>query len=459
MTRRTRLASRPSAQLPVVVLGAGLTGLSAAYHLERGGHHDYLVLEAEDRVGGLLRTEHVAGFSFDHAIHILYTREEYVSGLIHDLLRDNLGRQRRRSYCHSAGVYTEYPYQTNNFGLPPEVIADNVLGLISARHESLQEGPPEHYEAWLLRTFGRGIADHFMLPYNRKQWAWDLQAMSYDWIEDRVPVPSIRDVLLGALRRPLEATGPNREFWYPRTSGIEALALGFVQHLPRPRLRLSQRVVRVDPARREIALASGERLRYGSLISTLPLGRLVAMLGDAVPPAVVEAARGLLHNTVHTVNVGLRGTTFGPAEPMHWAYYPDADVLFHRISFPHRFSAAMAPPGCASLQAEISESSLRPVDRGDIVRRTLADLVRVGLLTADEILPVERGGRVALTQVVSLDPAYVIYDLHHRRHVRTVKEHLRPLRIQTCGRFGDWEYFNMDHAILAGKQAAEAVPD
>lgn len=453
MTRTS--ASNP----PVVILGAGLTGLSAAHHLERAGDRDYLVLEAEDRVGGLLRTEHVDGYAFDHAIHILYTRDDYVAQVLHELLGDNLGRQRRRSYCHSAGVYTEYPYQTNNFGLPPEVIAENVLGLISARHESLQEGPPEHFEAWLLKTFGRGIADHFMLPYNRKQWAWDLNAMSYDWIEDRVPVPAIRDVLMGALRPPVEATGPNREFWYPRTSGIEALAQAFARELPASRLRLSQRVVHVDSARREIALASGERLRYSSLISTLPLGRLVAMLDGDVPAAVVKAARGLIHNTVHTVNIGLRGSDFGAPGPMHWVYYPDEDVLFHRISFPYRFSAAMAPQGCASLQAEISESRLRPVDRGDLVRRTLADLVRVGLLTSDEILPVERGGRVVVTQVVSLDPAYVIYDLHHREHVLTVKAHLRPLGIQSCGRFGDWEYLNMDHAILAGRQAALAAGD
>src|SRR4051812_1417043 len=116
-----------------VILGAGLCGLSAAYHLQMKDA-DFVILEREGRAGGLARTESRDGFSFDHSIHILYTRDAYVTGLIcDDLLADNIGRQVRQSFCFSEGVYTEYPYQTNQYGLSTETIIDNLLGLIAAK--------------------------------------------------------------------------------------------------------------------------------------------------------------------------------------------------------------------------------------------------------------------------------------------------------------------------------------
>ena len=142
---------------------------------------------------------------------------------------------------------------------------------------------------------------------------------------------------------------------------------------------------------------------------------------------------------------------------MHWVYYPGDISVFHRISFPHRFAPSMTPQGCTSLQAEISESRHKPINRATLVEETLAGLVRVGLLDEQEILPVAQGGRIAVTQVVTLDPAYVIYDHQHGSHIPAIKDYLGTLDIQTCGRFGDWEYFNMDASMLAGKRAADAL--
>ena len=67
---------------PIVILGAGLCGLSSAYHLERCHGADYLLLERELEVGGLARTAAAGGFAFDHAIHILYSRDPYATDLI-----------------------------------------------------------------------------------------------------------------------------------------------------------------------------------------------------------------------------------------------------------------------------------------------------------------------------------------------------------------------------------------
>jgi len=430
---------------PVVILGAGLCGLSAAYHLN--DKSDYLILERNSRGGGLARTETYGGFSFDHSIHILYSRDPYATDLICDrLLPGNTRKQTRLSYCYSHGVYTEYPYQMNQYGLPPAVIVENILGLIEA--QGAGQSKAAHFEAWIYQTYGRGMAENFLIPYNRRQWAWDLQQMSYHWIADRVPLPDLADVLLGALEHPTKKFGPNQEFWYPEEGGIEALARAFLRHVPVERLWFNSTVAAIDGVRHQILLVDGRRVSYDRLISTLPLPALVELLGEGVPAAIRQCAAELKCNAVHTVNIGVEENMLAPTGRMHWVYFSSEETIFHRISFPSHFSPWMAPTGCSSIQAEISESVYRPRIRAELVHRTLEDLKRVGVLKED--------ARPKVAEVVTLDPAYIIYDLRHGENTETIKEHLQSLSIVTKGRFGEWEYLNMDHSILGGKAAADA---
>lgn len=435
------------AETSTLVLGAGLCGLSAAYHLQQK-NADFLVIEREGRAGGLARTESRDGFSFDHSIHILYTRDASVTRLIcDDLLAGNIGRQQRQSYCHTEGVYTEYPYQTNQYGLSTETIVDNLLGLIRAR--AAASDAPLHFEEWIYQTFGSGIANRFMIPYNRRQWAWDLKDMSCDWIADRVPMPELREVLYGALSRSERKHGPNQEFWYPLDGGIEALPRAFVRHIATERLVTSSCVTAIDCPGRAVEVASGQRVRFERIISTLPIPVTIRLMGKAVPEEIVRRAEALKHNVVHTVNVGFELDRSHSRQEMHWAYYAGEDLVFHRASFPGAFSSGMTPPNCGSVQVEISESVHRPLDRTTLVQRALEDLRRVGIITART--------RLRTTAIVTLDPAYVIYDRQHRENVRVVRDYLTEAGIDSRGRFGEWEYFNMDQAILSGKAAAESV--
>ena len=443
---------------PTVILGAGLCGLSAAYHLEEKGISDYLILERDFKVGGLARTEAFEGFSFDHAIHVWYSRDPYAEELIcRKLLQGNLLRQTRRSYCYSAGVYTEFPYQLNLHRLPPRIIHNNIMGLIEARYELPQDESPLHFEAWIYRTFGQGIAENFMIPYNRRQWAWNLQEMNYDWIADRVPMPDIGEVLQGALQPQGKKYGSNQVFWYPAEGGIEVLPCAFLRYIPSERLWLNATVAAIDNQRRELFLADGRGVRYDCLISTMPLPALVHLLGETVPAKVKESGAGLKHNVVHVVNIGLEGPDLNMEDLMHWIYFPEEKTIFHRVSFPSNVSPCMVPPGCSSIQMEISESVQYPRDRPVMAQQSLKDLVKVGILKAEDTRPVSDGGRVRVSQVFTLDPAYIIYDLNHRENIRAINEYLRSCDIISKGRFGEWEYLNMDHTILSGKEAADKL--
>jgi len=141
----------------LLVIGAGLTGLSLAYHLDR----DYLILERDSKPGGLAKTEKENDFLFDYTGHLLHLKNNYTRELIKEFLKDNLNEKERRSWIFSKDVFTRYPFQKNTYGLPLEIIKEIIIGFVNRKERKIVS-----FEDWIFSNFGSGIAKHFMLPYN-----------------------------------------------------------------------------------------------------------------------------------------------------------------------------------------------------------------------------------------------------------------------------------------------------
>ena len=260
-------------------------------------------------------------------------------------------------------------------------------------------------------------------------------------------MPDVSEVVLGSVRSPSAKHGPNGTFWYPRQGGIQAIPRAFERSIGSRRIRLNACVTGIDAIRRCVHLAGGHLAGYDRLISTLPLPALIRLLGDAVPVELRGLASLLAHNVVHTVNVGVEGRQPEETSGMHWIYYPGEQVVFHRVSFPGSLSPWMVPDGCYSIQAEVSESAQRPCHRATLIETVLRDLNGQGLIR----------GRVRTAWMETLDPAYIVYGLTHREVTQPLIAWLSERRIDSRGRFGQWEYLNMDQVILSGKAAAEAT--
>jgi protoporphyrinogen oxidase len=220
----------------ITVIGAGLSGLSAAYHLGT----DYIVLEREAEVGGLCRSVATKGYIFDLAPHIFFTGNQYVSGLIDDLLHEDLVRQARRAYIYLKGTYVEYPFEVNLHGLPRETIEECISGF-----EERGRTQPGNFLEWIHSTFGAGIARHYMVPYNEKVWKYPLDQMNVDWIAGRVPTPSMDEMMRGAKEKVEKDYGPNAHFLYPRRGGIGAIANALANRVGN--ISLNSEAVEIDP--------------------------------------------------------------------------------------------------------------------------------------------------------------------------------------------------------------------
>jgi len=427
------------------ILGGGLAGLSAAYHIERAGRRDYLILEKEARPGGLCRSWSAKGYTFDYGPHIIYTRDGYAMGLFRSFLKGNLTRKQRENYIFLYKTLVKYPFETFLHGLPPEVIMECLEGVIDAR----KCGPgarPANFKEWILRTFGEGIAKHYFIPYNLKVWKHPLERMGIDWIYGRVPSPDIRDMMRGALGIQNQEFGPNAMFHYPIRGGIGSLPAAMAACIGN--LRTGCQVTRILRAKDGLGVTftfkGKERvMTFPRIISTLPLPDLVPLVEDA-PQEVRRAAGALVFTSLVCMGIGVRR---GRICDKHSIYYPEKEYLFNRISFPMNLAASTAPRGKSSILAEVTCGKGERPDLEKTGTRIIRDLNTAGIL--------RRGDRLECREVRTYSHGYVVYDLDHRRNVDIIHGYLREIGILPAGRFGDWEYHNMDRSILSGKRAAE----
>jgi len=425
---------------PVVVLGAGLTGLSAAYHLPTPA----LVLEREEEVGGLARSRTEDGFTFDCTGHLLHLRDPRVVRLVDELLPRAFARHERRALIFSKGVFTAYPFQANLHGLPLEVVKECIDGFVRAEVRRAAEGEPDlgrvGFREWAGRTFGEGIARHFLLPYNEKLWRTDLDEVECGWVSWSIPRPSLKEILDGAFGATVRGLGYNPTFLYPRSGGISALPGAFATR--GPEIRLGQTVVSVDAATREVRLSTGEVVAYERLVSTIPLDRLLCITRGLPSdlPGIGERLRA-----VKVLNISL-GVDRRGVSGAHWIYFPEREYSFYRVGFPANLSEGLAPRGCSSLYVERSLLRQETFDEDEVVERAVDDLRRAGILW--------KGDRLVYRRVSVLDPAYVIYDRYRAETLPAAHRALNDAGIVSAGRFGTCEYSSMEGAIAAGMDVA-----
>lgn len=468
------LRSQSGAQIAdTVIIGAGPTGLSAAYHLGEGT----VLIDKNAAVGGWCRSIHDRGFTFDHAGHIMFSNDPYVLKLYDMLLGPNLHWQNREAWIYSKQVYTRYPFQGALYGLPPKVITECIVGAVEARFGSIDgaaapvavkpvedccgDGSADvanaasfaprrrethNFEEFIYKVWGKGIAEHFAIPYNKKLWTVPLSDMETSWLGGRVPLPDLQEIIEGALEPVGKPMGPNARFGYPLSGGFQALMSGFLPHI-KGKLVMNAAAAQLLPREHLLVMADGSRYRYDHLISTMPLPELVRLIGSDAPDDVQQAARGLRHLSVRCVNLGVGRENI---TDKHWIYYPE-DSIFHRIFVQGNASPHCNPPGGFGLTCEISYSPWKPlpVDGQALIDRCIADCIAVGMLRADD--------RILVANQVDMPYAYVVYDHARAANVATVKAWLARHDILLAGRYSEWEYYNSDHAFIAGKKAAEEV--
>jgi protoporphyrinogen oxidase len=392
------------------------------------------------------------GFTWDLGGHVLFSHYDYFDRLMDDLLPSGWIQHVREAWVWMRNRFIPYPIQNNIWKLPPDDLMTCLDGLLAIHAGNGHLPPPANFHEWILRSFGSGLAEVFMLPYNRKVWAYDPSELGIAWVGERVATVDLARVLRNLVFQIEDkGWGPNATFRYPARGGTGAIWRALANRLPAERLIFNRRVARIFTRDRRVELSDGTSCRYEALISSMPLDRLLRSLADR--PEFASLSDRFRYSSSHVIGIGIEGSVPPELATKCWMYFPEPNVPFYRVTVLSNYSAYNVPrPGRQwSLLCEVSESSAKPVDTPRLVAQVLEGLRSVKLLPLD--------AQVCSTWSIRLERGYPTPFLGRDELLNEVDPELRRLGIWSRGRFGGWKYevSNQDHSLMQGVEAVDHV--
>jgi protoporphyrinogen oxidase len=431
----------------IVIIGAGPTGLGAAYRLKELGYENWVIYEKENYIGGLSSSfKDSKGFTWDIGGHVMFSHNENFNKLADKLFQNDFIAHERESWIRMNGWWIPYPFQNNIRYLPEKLIRLCLEGMAIAQND---ERRIAHFEDWIYTTFGEGMAKIFMIPYNTKMWKTPLKEMSYDWIAERISIVSMERIKQNIERRLDDIDwGPNNRFKFPLHGGTGGFFNKFAPFL-KDRIHYNKKLATIEIDSKLVIFDDGDRGRYDLLINTSPLDVFVHMLSSKKSDITFlqEASEQLKHTGVYVVGIGIRKKI---DVTKCWVYFPEEEIPFYRMTYFSRYSPNNVPGGdieaYSSLMCETSFTHNKPVSETDIVRLTISGLVKSGILSEND------KKSIINTWLKKVDYAYPVPTLRRDNGLKGIQPFLEKNQIYSRGRFGAWKYEigNMDHSTIMG---------
>ena len=445
-----------SSQAPVVVIGAGPAGLTAALQLAELGV-PVVVVEANQRVGGLAQTVEYKGFRFDIGGHRFYTKVPAVRDLWRSMLGADFLTRPRLSRIFFDGKFFDYPLK------PADALANlgifrSVAILASYLWVKVRPIHPEvSFEDWVTNRFGRRLFRTFFETYTEKVWGIPCRSISARWAAQRIQGLSLKTAVINMLapwlnRRPgKQVKTLVDEFEYPRL-GPGMMWEAFAARIEQlgGSVLLNARVAAITHAGHtvhgvEIEHADGRRSeqRASKIISTMALTHLVKSLGPTPPSNVQQATVGLKYRDFITVAVVVdRPHLF----PDNWIYIHDPSVKMGRIQNFKNWSADMVPDQtktCLGLEYFCTAGDdVSTLSNDQLVALAKAELGAIGLVDPRSIID---------ATVVRVPKAYPVYDEDYEQSLAAIRTYVSGFgNLQTIGRNGTHTYNNQDHSMVMG---------
>ena len=400
------------------IVGAGISGLSMGKILQQDGRYEVEILEREPLFGGIAKTRSIHGATY-HPIggHCFNSKHQEVLDFVFSILpQEHWHKVERNANIHFEGMDVSYPIEYSIKEIhrqDPELaatLAIDFLGVVDTGHYA-------NLEDWFIQKFGKSLAQRYFIPYNRKIWNKEPKDMSYEWVADKLPIPNKRGFIESLFKESKDQM-PHSVFYYPNSNNQNSLIEALAADLP----------IITDYEIRSIRYATGPDLwqinggerSYDLLISTLPLNLLPELIAGT-PDDILAHAANLKFNKVTTMFWSTKGTE------RTWSYFPGSDTLFHRQIHIGNFFEPRQPFTMTEAVGERSHQEMVEAGRKDPF--------------LDQPLDYNVSNH-----------AYVVFDEHTAPSKRAILDYLDSIGLHTLGRFGEWEYYNMDICIRSALQ-------
>ena len=441
---------------PVVVIGAGPAGLTAAYELGKAGVPS-TVLEGTDTVGGISRTVEREGWRFDIGGHRFFTKVPEVEALWHEILpEDQFLLRPRMSRIFYRGKLYDYPLKATN--------ALGNLGIIEAvrcvlSYVLVRIRPPKdqsNFEGWVAARFGWRLYRIFFKTYTEKVWGVPATEIQADWAAQRIKNLSLFSAIKNALlpkRNQKEIASLIEEFQYPKygpgmmweTCRDLVVAQGSTVHMETKVNRIER-----DTDGAVAVTAAGQRFPAGHVVSSMPISSLVRVMDPPAPAAVLEAANDLRYRDFLTVAIVVPERF---SFPDNWIYIHQPDVRVGRVQNFGSWSPFLIKDGrtCLGMEYFVNQGDdLWSMPDSELVAFATKEITQLGLITGDVV---EAG------YVVRMPKAYPVYDEFYAKNVDTIRDWIAAEvpNVHPVGRNGMHRYNNADHSMMTAMLTAQNI--
>ncbi len=410
-----------------LIIGAGITGLSYAAFC---GHSNYMLLESENEIGGYCKTTNRNGFVWDYSGHFFHFQDESIRKFIMQEIDERvLVNVVKNTYIRYKGIMVNYPFQKNIHQLSKEELIDCLYDLFTITQTGYS-----NFKEMLYAKFGKSIAEKFLIPYNEKLYACNLNTLDKEAMGRFFPYASKDEIICNFKKE--DNSSYNASFVYPKTGAISYIN-SISKHIESDKIKTNSKVIAIDRVHHFVTIDTGDEIVYDRLISTIPFPQLLDITQIPYDKDIYNWNQVLVFNLGFDCN--------GNDKCSHWIYFPEKDFCFYRVGF---YSNILST-NRMSLYVEIGFAMQEEIDVNMWLDRTLKDLKKARIVNENQHL--------IDYETIIMNPAYVHINTASIDDVRLKKKQLAIDGIYSIGRYGGWTYCSIEDNIKEARALAELL--
>lgn len=398
-----------------IIIGAGITGLAYANFTK----NDYLIIESDQEVGGYCKTIKQDGFTWDYSGHFFHFQNKWMEEyIVKNMVSNDIVRCNKHTQILYGKQYIDFPFQKNIHQLHKEEFIDCLYDLFAPKEERFVS-----FKEMLYAKFGQSISEKFLIPYNEKLYACDLNNLDKDAMGRFFPYANKEEIVLNFRRNANNSY--NAQFTYSKGGAIEYVN-SLMTNIDKHKIALKEQVIAINIQEKTVTTDKRE-LKYDNLISTIPFPTLLRLCGIKFDEQIYS------WNKVLVFNLGFNKK--GRDRINNWVYFPNRNLSFYRVGYYDNILSEQR----MSLYVELSFSKDEKIDVDHCLSKVLLDLKEAGITTDEELISHHH---------VVMNPAYVHIKKESIDDVATRKELLEKNDIFSIGRYGSWTYSSIEDNML-----------
>lgn len=410
-----------------VIVGAGVSGLAYAGFSK----NECLLLEKDAEIGGYCKTIKWGDFVWDYSGHFFHFRDTFLEDYIcRNMVHDDIRYCEKHTQIFYRQKYIDFPFQKNIHQLDQDEFIDCLYDLFTTTGNDYFT-----FKQMLYAKFGQSIAEKFLIPYNEKLYACDLNRLDVDAMGRFFPYADKEEIIRNFKKT--NNNSYNSHFTYPRGGAIEYVK-SLASYIGKSNICLNECVKSIDVTEKTIKTDKRE-LKYDNLISTMQFPLLMQCCSMEYDTDIYS------WNKVLVFNLGFDKK--GKDVFNNWIYVPSKDFCFYRVGYYDNIFATKN----MSLYVELGfGKNTDVIDVEYYKEKVLDDLKKAGIITDHKLIA---------SHFVIMDPAYVHITKESIRDVEEKKKVLARNNIYSIGRYGSWTYCSIEDNILEAKALMERLSD